>query len=398
MLEAAYLRPGRIGSVELRNRIVRAATSETSCAPEGEIADGLISLYADLAKGGAGLLITGHCYVETRGQCSPRQIGFHSDRLIPGLTRLTDTVHRHGGIIFAELSHAGSQSVMPDISPIAPSASANEIFGREASEMTASDIDGVIAAFADAGRRAVWSGFDGIHLHGGNGYLISQFSSPSANRRKDQWGRDAAGRDRFFLAVYRAVRDAVGSAFPVSARVGIADSIEGGLREQEGIARASLLARHGLDAVEASYGVMDTYLSNIRPYVGLGLRRAMQDWVLPRLWCKPAEQAYYRPFARALKRTTDIPVILVGGLRSTDVMDDVLVSGDADFLAFARPFVREPDFPNQLQAGRRGALDCVSCNVCLAHDGFDPLKCWRKSARDLGYHAYCRFWRDRAAH
>jgi 2,4-dienoyl-CoA reductase-like NADH-dependent reductase (Old Yellow Enzyme family) len=82
-------------------------------------------------------------------------------------------------------------------------------------------------------------------------------------------------------------------------------------------------------------------------------------------------------------------VILVGGLRTTDTMAEVLRSGDADFLAFARPFVREPAFPTRCS---------VSCNICLAHDGFDPLKCWRKSAADLAYHAYCRFWRDRAAH
>jgi 2,4-dienoyl-CoA reductase-like NADH-dependent reductase (Old Yellow Enzyme family) len=394
----SYLRPGRIGPIELRNRLVRAATSETMCTPDGEVTDSLINLYSDLARGGAGLLITGHSYVEQRGQCSPRQIGIYSDRLIGGLKRLTEAVHARGGVIFVELSHAGSQSIMPNIAPIAPSTTRNEIFGREAKEMSGGEIDVVVAAFADAGRRAVAAGFDGIHLHGGNGYLISQFSSPNTNRRVDEWGGTAGGRDRFFLAVYEAVRSAVGRDFPISARVGVADSIEGGLQASEGVARAALLAQRGVDAIEVSYGVMETYLSNIRPYVGLGLRRAIEDWVLPRLWTRPADEAYYRPFARAIKAKTDIPIILVGGLRTTDMMEDVLTSGDADYLAFARPFIREPDFPSQLRAGRRGVLDCVSCNICLAHDGFDPLKCWRRSAADLAYHAYCRFWRDRAAH
>ena len=256
----------------------------------------------------------------------------------------------------------------------------------------------MITAFAEAARRAAEAGFDGVHLHGGNGYLIAQFSSPYTNRRDDQWGGDAARRDRFFLAVYEAVRRAVGPGFPVSARVGIADSIEDGLVMEEGVARAAALAACGLDAVEVSYGVMRSYLANIRPYVGLDVARALQDWVLPRLWTEPAPEAYYRPFARAVKAIAQVPVILVGGLRTTDTMADVLRSGDADLLAFARPFVREPAFPNALRAGRTGAVDCVSCNICLAHDGFDPLKCWRKSAADLAYHAYCRFWRDRAAH
>ena len=395
---APYLAPGRIGRLTLRNRIVRAATSETMCTPAGEVTDDLIGLYSELARGGAGLLITGHCYVEPRGQCSPRQIGIYSDRSIAGLRRLADAVHARGGLIFAELSHAGSQSVMPDIVPVAPSVAKNRIFGREAQEMSGRDIAGVISAFTDAARRAVAAGFDGIHLHGGNGYLIAQFSSPHTNRRDDEWGLGAAGRDRFFVAIYEAVRRAAGADVPISARVGVADSIAGGLEIDEGIARAAALVERGIDAIEVSYGVMDSYLANIRPYVGLGLRRAAQDWVLPRLWTRPADEAYYRSFARAIKAAADVPVILVGGLRTTGTMADVLNSGDADFLAFARPFVREPDFPSKLEAGRRGTLDCVSCNVCLAHDGFDPLQCWRKNARDLAYHAYCRLWHDRAPH
>jgi 2,4-dienoyl-CoA reductase-like NADH-dependent reductase (Old Yellow Enzyme family) len=394
---APYLAPGRIGTLEIRNRLVRAATSETMATDRGEVTAALIGLYADLADGGAGLLITGHIYVEPRGQCSPRQIGIYADDLVTGLARLTGAVHARGGVIFAELSHAGSQSVMPDIVPIAPSVTRNEIFGRQAQEMAETDIQAVIAAFASAARRAVAAGFDGIHLHGGNGYLIAQFSSPVTNRRADAWGGDAARRDGFFLAVYQAVRQAVGPAFPVSARVGVADSVPDGLRLEEGVARAWALAEHGIDAIEVSYGVMNSYLANIRPYVGVGPWRALEDWVLPRLWTRPAEEAYYRPFARAVKNAAKVPVILVGGLRSTAAMTDVLAAGDADFLAFARPFIREPDFPKSLQAGRQGALDCVSCNICLAHDGVDPLQCWRKNASDLAYHAYCRLWRDRGA-
>jgi 2,4-dienoyl-CoA reductase-like NADH-dependent reductase (Old Yellow Enzyme family) len=203
----------------------------------------------------------------------------------------------------------------------------------------------------------------------------------------DGWGRDAEGRDKFFVSVYTAIRNAVGKDFPVSARIGIADSIAGGLQEPEGIARAALLARRGLDAIEVSYGVMETYLSNIRPYVALDLPRAAADWVLPRLWSAPAPEAYYRAFAAATKKVAAVPIILVGGLRTTQTLADVVASGDADFLAFARPFVREPDFPAKLAAGRTGKLDCVSCNICLEHDGYDPLKCWRKNPADLVRHA-----------
>lgn len=382
-----YLTPGRIGKLELRNRLIRAATSETMCSDDGEVTDALIGLYCDLAKGGAGLLITGHAYIDPRGQCSARQIGIYDDRLIPGLRRLTDGVHRAGGRVFAELSHAGSQSAMPNIEPVAPSEARNDIFGTRARELQPGAIDEIVAAFAQATRRAKEAGFDGIHMHGGNGYLIAQFSSPYTNRRTDQWGGDANGRDRFFTTVYAAIRQAVGPDFPVSARIGIANSIAGGLQESEGIARAALLAQLGVDAIEVSYGVMETYLSNIRPYVALDLPRAAADWVLPRLWRAPAPEAYYRPFAAALRKVAPVPIILVGGLRTTQTMADVVTSGDADFLSFARPFVREPDFPARLAAGRTGKLDCVSCNICLEHDGYDALKCWRKNPADLVRHA-----------
>ncbi len=392
-----YLAPGRIGRLQLPNRLVRAATSETMATIEGAATEELVRFYETLAKGGAGLLITGHVYVEQRGQCSPRQMGLYADALVPSLRRVTDAVHRHGGRIFAELSHAGSQVAMPELSPIAPSIVKNEIFGRAAAEMSERDIADVITAFADAARRAIAAGFDGIHLHGGNGYLIAQFSSPHTNRRGDAWGGDAARRHRFFLAVYDAVRQRVGPDFPISARIGVADSIPGGLELSEGIERATLLAERGIDALEVSYCVMGSYLANIRPFVGLSLWHGLKDWAIPRIWTAPAEEAYYRPFARAVKADTKIPVILVGGIRTTETMTDVLSSGDADFLAFARPFVREPDFPLALSKGRVGPLDCVSCNICLAHDGFDPLQCWRKRSADLAYHAYCRFWRDRGA-
>jgi len=139
----------------------------------GEVTEELISFYSTLARGGAGLLITGHAYVEEIGQCSARQIGIYSDTLVPALTRLTAAVHQNGGRIFCELSHAGSQSVMPNIDPIAPSIIENAIFERQPREMSADDIERIVVAFGDAARRAAAAGFDGIHVHGGNGYLIS---------------------------------------------------------------------------------------------------------------------------------------------------------------------------------------------------------------------------------
>jgi 2,4-dienoyl-CoA reductase-like NADH-dependent reductase (Old Yellow Enzyme family) len=360
----------------------------------GEVTDELTNFYSTLARGGAGLLITGHAYVEEVGQCSARQIGIYADTLVPGLSRLTAAVHQNGGRIFCELSHAGSQSVMPHIDAVAPSIIENAIFERQPREMSEGDIERIVAAFGQAARRASTAGFDGIHIHGGNGYLISQFNSSFSNQRSDQWGGDADRRSRFFLAVYDAIRAAVGAEMPITARYGLADSAPGQLQLDEGLTRLRVLAARGLNAVEPTYGLMTTYHENIRPYVAVTAARALQDWVFPRLWQQAQPEAYYLPFAKAVKAALDIPVILVGGIRSTGQMTRILRDGDADFLAAARPFIREPDFPQTLKAGRQGLLDCVSCNICLEHDGSDPLKCWRKDARDLAVHAYRQFRRN----
>lgn len=389
----AFMAPGRIGPLLIKNRLIRAATSETMATDQGEATDDLVRLYSDLAQGGAGLIITGHIYVEQRGQYEPRQLGLDHDGRIAPLARVTEAVHRHGGLIFAELSHAGSQSLIPDIVPLAPSIVSNAIFARQPAEMSDADAEKVIIDFAAAAARAKRAGFDGIHLHSGNGYLLSQFNSPFANRRDDRWGGDARRRARLILEVYRAVRSAVGANFPVTARLGVADTVEGGLTLSDGLAIARQLSAEGLDALEVTYGVMTSYRENIRPYAGVGRLRAIADGMLHRSFSRPVAEAYYRPFARAAKTAVDIPLILVGGIRSTDVMEDVVRSGDADFVALARPFVREPDLVNKIAQGRRGPVDCVSCNICFLHEGIDPLRCWRTPTAMLE-HVYRYYLKD----
>ncbi len=388
-----FLKSGRIGKLSLKNRLVRAATSETMATEDGLATDELVEFYATLAAGGAGLLMTGHIFVEPNGQYEPRQLALDRDACVAPLARVTTAVHERGGVIFAELAHAGSQSILPHVRTIAPSVIPNAMHARAPAEMTEADIARVIAAYGDAARRAMAAGFDGIHIHSGNGYLLSEFNSPHANRRNDGWGGDAERRGRFIASVYQAIRDAVGPDKPVTARLGVVDTVEHGLTLEESILRAVHLQSIGLDAIEATYGVMTSYRENIRPYVGNTLGHALADGLVPQLFVKPVAEAYYRPFARAMKAALSIPVILVGGMRSTEVMDEVVRSGDADFLAMARPFVREPDLPNKIMAGRRGLVDCVSCNICFRHEGLDPLQCWRKPKTRLLSHIYTYYLR-----
>ncbi|MYB43531.1 MAG: NADH:flavin oxidoreductase [Acidimicrobiia bacterium] len=269
-----YLRPGRIGTVTTANRVVRAATSETMATPSGAVLDSYVDLYRRLAAGGAGLILTGHMYVDPRGQASRNQTGIHDDRVVPALRRATGAVHEAGGLVFAQLGHCGSQTMMSSITAVAPSPVPNAMYARQPEGLSEAGIWALVRAFGDAARRAREAGFDGVHIHGGNGYLISEFCSPHANTREDGWGGDAERRSRFFIEVYEAVRAAVGTGFPVTARLSVEDSVPGGLRREESFQRARLLAERGIDGLETTFGVMRSYVENIRPYVAVGRRQA----------------------------------------------------------------------------------------------------------------------------
>jgi 2,4-dienoyl-CoA reductase-like NADH-dependent reductase (Old Yellow Enzyme family) len=173
-------------------------------------------------------------------------------------------------------------------------------------------------------------------------------------------------------------------------KIGMVDALPDGVGLDETVRRAGLLVDAGLDGVEVSCGLMQAPTDSANTYVSVGPRRAAQDLLLHRLLAAPRPEAYFRPFARALKANVDTKVILVGGMRSTEVMRDALGSGDADFIAMARPLIREPDLPTQIAAGREGLVDCTSCNLCLIHEGHHPLQCWRSPKVRLLQHAVYR--------
>jgi 2,4-dienoyl-CoA reductase-like NADH-dependent reductase (Old Yellow Enzyme family) len=379
--------PGRVGPIETRNRFVRAGTSETMAGPDGEVTDRLVGLYEELARNDVGLLFTGHLYCHARGKYADRQAGIHEDRLVPGLRRLTDAVHRHGGRIFAQLAHAGSQSRVPAIEPLAPSPVPNELTGRIVGEATAGEVDEVLEAFAAAAARAVDAGFDGVHLHGANGYLISEFSSPITNRRADKWG----DRDRFALEAVRGIRDAVPSERAVTMKLGFVDAApeEARLGLAESVPRAAQLVAAGLDAVEVSCNVMRRPTDSAAAYVAVDTRRAVRDLLVHRVGQPPHPEAYFLPWARALREEVDTTVVLVGGMRRLATIEALVRDGEADFVALARPLIREPGLVRAFATGAE-LTACTSCNLCLGHEGHHSLRCWRVPRRRLAQHALYR--------
>jgi 2,4-dienoyl-CoA reductase-like NADH-dependent reductase (Old Yellow Enzyme family) len=385
---SAFLEPGRVGPVETRNRLVRAGTSETMAGPDGGVTDALLDLYETLARNEVGLIFTGHLYCDARGKYAVRQTGIHADKTIAGLRRLTDAVHGHGGRIFAQLAHAGSQSRVPDNEPLAPSPVPNELTGREVGDASAEEVESAVEAFVAGARRAAEAGFDGVHVHGANGYLISEFSSPLTNRRTDEWG----DRNRFVHEIVRRIRASLPAHMALTMKIGFVDAVpeRPRLMLDESVRRAALLVQAGLDAVEVSCNVMRKASDSAAEYVAVDTRRALQDFLVHRIGKPPHGEAYFAPWARALRAEVETTVVLVGGMRTTQRMEALLRGGECDFVALARPFIREPDLARQLGAGRTGRVDCTSCNLCLAHEGHHSLRCWRRPRRRLAQHALYR--------
>jgi 2,4-dienoyl-CoA reductase-like NADH-dependent reductase (Old Yellow Enzyme family) len=252
--------------------------------------------------------------------------------------------------------------------------------------MTGADIRRTITDFGRAAAQAREAGFDAVQIHAAHGYLIAGFLSPLTNRRRDEWGGDAAGRRRFLEAVYQAVRSAVGDDFAVLCKLNADDHVGMGITPRESFAAARRLAALGLDAVELSSGIFETGIYICRGRMAVDLM-GRDRHPLARLWLRLAaagqqpwvrfRENYHRPYARALKPQLPIPLILVGGIRRRTAAEALLQDGSADFVALARPLIREPGLPARWQAGRQEASACINCNRCLgAMEQGAPLRCY----------------------
>lgn len=340
-----------IKSMTLRNRIVRSATWEGMCEPSGQPTRKLADYYAELAKGGVGLIISGYTYVSAEGKQFPGKMGIHTDAFEPAYRELAQAVHDSGGAIAIQLVHAGGQA-NPEVSghpSLAPSAVETIQYSTMPEELTISQIQKIAAAFADGARRAKAWGVDGVQLHGAHGYLINQFLSPLTNRREDNYGGSIENRCRFVLEVYDAVRKAVGEEFPVMIKLNAADNLEGGLSEQDALVAAKKLDAAGIDAIEVSSG---TPASGV-----IGPAREKIN--------APEKEAYNLALAAQIKAVASCAIMSVGGFRSFQVAENAISQTGMDYIAVSRPLIREPELPNRWQQGETTPATCISCNKCF---------------------------------
>ena len=230
-----------------------------------------------------------------------------------------------------------------------------------------------------------------MHIHAGHGYLLSEFLSPSANRRGDQWGGPLENRQRLLLEVVNAVLSGVDRQMPVTVKLGMRDFVPDGLSLDDALATAQALEQAGVAAIEVTAGLTSEGIESAQQYTGVNRRRALKDKLVHRIFASEPPQGYFVDEARRTKEIVSVPVILVGGLRTVEFMNTVVADGIADFVSLARPLIREPDLVRTIEAGRTGAVDCTSCNICIQHEGVHPLQCWRQSNKELLRHAYYRF-------
>ena len=375
-ITADPFQPATLGPVRLRNRVIKAATSEGR-SPDGLVTEDLIDFHRRFAKGGVGMTTVAYCCVSPDGASAPGQIVM-SNQAMPGLTRLTEAVHQDGAAVSAQLGHAGvvANKKLIGKTPMAPSRFINPSSFDYCRPITRDEINRVIDQFGAAAEVAAEAGFDAVELHFGHLYLPSSFLSPLMNRRKDEYGGSIDNRSRFVLQIARRVREVVGDRIAVTAKLNMDDGIRGGIWLDESLRTAQLLDSAGdLDAIELTegssvYKPLYLFRGDV-PADDFAKVLPKAQGVVVRLFGKqilgdfPYQDLYMLENARQfIPVVNNTKLILLGGINSRDHMVTGLKDG-FDFVALGRALLREPDLVNRLMAdpGARGR--CNHNNRCM---------------------------------
>lgn len=389
------LSPGRIGPLQLRNRVVMPAMDQNSCTADGLITDAVVTHYEERAAGGVGLLILETSAIAYPvGATSRHQPSLSHDGVIPGLRRLAEAVHAHGAAMVVQICHHGkvarvdamdgrdqlvSSVPLPksetDLANITPReldllirANGSKYPTQRAA--TIADLDEVVELFADASARVQAAGLDGVEIHAGHGYLISSFLSPLYNRRDDEYGGTTANRARLLQRVVAAVRARCGDGFAILVRLDGQEFGHGdnGITPELAAGYASVAEAAGADAVHVS-------ASTVSP-LGVGFTDGPLPW----------KQGQYVELARAVKRRVGIPVMAVGRIEPA-LAERLLADGTVcDFVSMGRQLLADPAIPARLSAGRPDLVrTCISCFVCVAQNFWDATPVCAVNSR-LGHY------------
>lgn len=346
----------KLGNITVKNRFVRSATWENMTTEDGHITEKLYKIYEDLAKGEVGLIITGYANVVKEEQPNPGMMGIYNDSFIDEYKKLTNLVHSYGSKIIMQIAYGGTKTTfnVGERVIFAPSEVAEKSTNVVGKAMTKEEIDYIVNAFADAGRRAKACGFDGIEIHGAHTYLINQFLSPFYNKRTDEYGGSLENRMRFLLEIYYKMRENVGDDFPILVKITASDFHEDGLTFDETRLICKKLEQSGIDAIEIS--------GNIH-----GKAKSMVGEVFDSYQIQ--EEGYFLEYAKIISNEVNVPIITVGGFKNIDTMENLLNYTNIDYVALSRPLLAEPFLIKRWKDGDKRPPICVRCSKCRTPEG-----------------------------
>lgn len=380
-----------LGTLVLKNRIIRAATHEGMAQADGMPTDDLLKTYKKLSAGGAGAIITGYVSVMRNGRTFPNMRTFDSDDCIDVYRSINDQLKQYGTPVILQIAHGGSRSMsaVTHEDVVSTSPRRKNDYGDRVREASDAEIRSIIDAFVAAIVRAKAAGFGGVEVHAAHGYLLSEFISPVLNRRTDRWGGSTENRMRIVTEILSRARKEVGK-FPILVKISAHDEFKQGLTGAEAVTIARTLQAAFCDAIEVSCGYGD-FMHTVR-MTGVPVDAVLS--LMPRYRDMPSYRKrlfrligsyvvkthkpifnYNVGVAELIKRNVDIPVIVVGGIRSLPDITTIVSEKGIDFVSLSRPFIIEPDIVNRFQKGQERSR-CIDCGYCLIGVAANPLRCY----------------------
>lgn len=342
--------PIALGPLKLNNRLIRSATLEIGGAKDGKITPLLKDVMVELTEGGVGLIITGMMGVGPNACGLSGMVRTYDESFIPAMTEVVNAVHAKGGKIVIQLSHCGVKARIIDgmaQTPLGPSDM--DLSGnRQAKAMTKEQIKETVDNFANAALRCKETGADGVQIHGGHGYGISQFLSPYYNKRTDNYGGPIENRARILLEACTAIREKVGPNYPLLVKINATDLVDESITAEECLYVCKELEKIGVTAVEISGGIAaDAKSSALQPAA------------------TESREGYFSKYALMIADHLKIPVISVGGYRTHRLMEETLNKGNITAMSLSRPLIQESGLPNRWKSGDFSKPKCVSCSKCF---------------------------------
>jgi 2,4-dienoyl-CoA reductase-like NADH-dependent reductase (Old Yellow Enzyme family)/thioredoxin reductase len=347
------LEPGKIGNLEVRNRVIKAPCQTRFASRDGSVTPRLLRYYKEAAKGGVGLVIVEHSYVNREaGQRSVCQLGIYDDACISGLAALAEVIKEYGVSAGIQITHAGRQGIGPHI--VAPSRvpweESFEETGIIPAELTTEEVLKIVEAFGKAALRAKEAGFDMVEIHGAHGYLITNFLSGHTNKRTDWYGGSLENRMRFPLEVVRRVKEKVGIEFPVGMRISAVEYEPDGIILEESKEFAKGLEQVGIDIIHISASNHHITDKEIEP-----------------MYYPAGSKAH---LAEAIKKVVSVPVIASGSITTPELAEEILRTGKADFISLGRPSLADPYFVRKIEENRpEDIVPCIRCMACMERSG-----------------------------